>query len=290
MSDRRILFAGSSTPRFRIPPRAHQHGPVLRCLEYATAWSQAADEDCYGWVIQRRDATTLDTDNTNRGFAAGGFNWDLSASLGMHRTDHFVHNTINASLGLMSPTAFDVGRNRQRDVNVNFDGLWAVTDRVNIAAGAVMARRAVRPACGRPRGMDDRPVRGAGFHGRLQCRLLVQPAAGGHLEPPQRRGLRRPGGDRSRRRVDAGCGGPHRGLRGLRNDDQRQGVGPRRFRARQRQHRFPGADPRPAARPPHPELVRPDGGRSGQQRRLPSISPVALLRGGAPLGPEKSRL
>ena len=71
-----------------------------------------------------------------RGFTAGGFNWDLSGSLGAHRTDFFIHNTINASLGLTSPNQFNVGRNLQRDVNVNFDVSYAVTDRVNVAAGA----------------------------------------------------------------------------------------------------------------------------------------------------------
>ena len=71
-----------------------------------------------------------------RGFTAGGFNWDLSGSLGTHHTDFFIRDTINASLGLESPNAFDVGRNLQRDVNVNFDVSQAVTDRVNIAAGA----------------------------------------------------------------------------------------------------------------------------------------------------------
>ena len=71
-----------------------------------------------------------------RGFTAGGFNWDLSGSLGAHRTDFFIHDTINASLGPLSPNAFDVGRNSQRDVNLNFDVSHAVTDRVNLAAGA----------------------------------------------------------------------------------------------------------------------------------------------------------
>ena len=88
-----------------------------------------------------------------------------------------------------------------------------------------VARRAVRPAGGRPRGVDGRPVRGAALHGGLERGLRLQPAAGGRLEPPQRCGLRRPGGNRHGRGVDAGGGGPHRGLRGLRNDDQRQGVG-----------------------------------------------------------------
>ena len=71
-----------------------------------------------------------------RGFTAGGFNWDLSGSVGMHRTDFFIRDTINASLGLMSPNAFDVGRNSQRDVSLNVDVSHAVSERVNIAAGA----------------------------------------------------------------------------------------------------------------------------------------------------------
>ena len=71
-----------------------------------------------------------------RGTTAGGFNWDLSGSVGMHRADFFIDDTINASLGLASPNSFDVGRTRQRDVNVNFDVSHALTDRVNLAAGA----------------------------------------------------------------------------------------------------------------------------------------------------------
>ena len=71
-----------------------------------------------------------------RGTTAGGFNWDLSGSVGRHRADFFIDDTINASLGLASPNSFDVGRTRQRDVNVNFDVSHALTDRVNLAAGA----------------------------------------------------------------------------------------------------------------------------------------------------------
>ena len=71
-----------------------------------------------------------------RGSTAGGLDWDLSGSLGVHRTDFFIRDTINASLGPASPNAFDVGTNRQRDVNVNFDVSYAVGDRVNVAAGA----------------------------------------------------------------------------------------------------------------------------------------------------------
>ena len=71
-----------------------------------------------------------------RGSTAAGLDWDLSGSIGMHETDRFTHNTVNASLGLTSPVGFDIGANRQRDVNVNFDVSYPVTQRVNVAAGA----------------------------------------------------------------------------------------------------------------------------------------------------------
>ncbi len=71
-----------------------------------------------------------------RGSTAGGFLWDLSGSVGAHRTDLFIHDTVNASLGPASPTSFNIGANRQREVNLHFDVSYAVSDRINLAAGA----------------------------------------------------------------------------------------------------------------------------------------------------------
>ena len=71
-----------------------------------------------------------------RGLTSGGFNWDLSGSLGMHASDLFIYDTVNASLGPASPTSFEVGSNRQREINLQFDVSHAVTDMVNIAGGA----------------------------------------------------------------------------------------------------------------------------------------------------------
>ena len=71
-----------------------------------------------------------------RGSTAGGFDWDLSGSVGAHRTDLFIRDTVNASLGPASPTAFDIGANRQREVNLHFDTSYAVSDRIHLAAGA----------------------------------------------------------------------------------------------------------------------------------------------------------
>ena len=71
-----------------------------------------------------------------RRLTSGGFNWDLSGSLGMHASDLFIYDTVNASLGPASPTSFEVGSNRQREINLQFDVSHAVTDMVNIAGGA----------------------------------------------------------------------------------------------------------------------------------------------------------
>ena len=115
--------------------------------------------------------------------------------------------------------------------------------------------------------MARRPLRAAALHGRRQRLLRLRPAARGRLEPLQRGGLRRPRGDRPAGRMDPGRGGPGRELRGLRGHDERQGLRPVRLPAGQREQRVPGADPRPAERVQHLELVRPDRRRPGQQRR-----------------------
>ena len=114
-----------------------------------------------------------------RGFTAGGFDWDLSGSLGVHRTDHFVRNTINASLGLMSPDAFDVGRNRQRDVDVNFDVSYAVTDRVNLAAGVEWRDEQFGVRVGDRAGWTIGPYAAQGFMGGSNAVFAYSPAQAG---------------------------------------------------------------------------------------------------------------
>ena len=91
-----------------------------------------------GGFTPRVESNALDASLAGglRGSTAAGLAWDLSGSIGMHETDRFTHNTVNASLGLTSPVGFDIGANRQRDVNVNFDVSYPVTPRVNVAAGA----------------------------------------------------------------------------------------------------------------------------------------------------------
>ena len=71
-----------------------------------------------------------------RGFTGKGFVWDGSISVGSHQTDLFISDTVNASLGPETPTYFDLGSNRQQEIGLNLDVSYAVSDRLNLAAGA----------------------------------------------------------------------------------------------------------------------------------------------------------
>ena len=75
-----------------------------------------------------------------RGRFTEALGWDLSASYGRNRIDYGLHNSINASLGPSSPTAFDLGRLTQEEklVNANFNYEWdvaALARPVNVGFG-----------------------------------------------------------------------------------------------------------------------------------------------------------
>ena len=153
-----------------------------------------------GGFTPRRIGTEADASVVGglRGTTAGDFDWDLSASLGVHRADFFVHGHRQR---LARPDVAPrirhrhepaAGRQRQPRPVVRTRRPRPRRRRRR------MARGAVRPPGGRPRGMGDRPVRGAGLHRGLQRPRRLQPGAGGHVEPPQPRGVRRPRGDRRR--------------------------------------------------------------------------------------------
>ena len=99
-----------------------------------------------------------------RGFTGAGFNWDASVSVGAHETELFIRDTVNASLGYDTPTAFDLGSNRQREIGLNFDVSYAATDRVNIAAGAEWRDEQYRTVAGETASWTVGPYgRGQGF-------------------------------------------------------------------------------------------------------------------------------
>ena len=99
-----------------------------------------------------------------RSFTGVGFNWDVSATIGAHETDLFIDDTVNASLGPGTPTSFNLGSNRQREIGVNFDMAYAATDRINIAAGAEWRNEQYQTTQGDPESWTVGPYgRGQGF-------------------------------------------------------------------------------------------------------------------------------
>ena len=70
-----------------------------------------------------------------RGLTGDGLTWDASVNLGSNDVDQFINNTVNASLGYDTPTAFNPGAYRQEDVNLNFDLSYLVNDMINLAGG-----------------------------------------------------------------------------------------------------------------------------------------------------------
>ena len=61
--------------------------------------------------------------------------WDASISQGYNAVDFFIFNTVNASLGPATPTDFDPGLYRQRDLGFNLDLSYALNERVHLAGG-----------------------------------------------------------------------------------------------------------------------------------------------------------
>ena len=99
-----------------------------------------------------------------RGFATDGFTWDVSGSLGAHETDLFITDTVNASLGPDTPTSFKLGSNRQREVALHADVSYAATDMINMAAGAEWRNEQYETRAGDPASWTVGPYgRGQGF-------------------------------------------------------------------------------------------------------------------------------
>ena len=70
-----------------------------------------------------------------RGETASGTLWDLSLSVGANEVDFFLHDSVNASLGLDTPTAFQPGFYRQQDTNANLDVFRSYGSRLQVAGG-----------------------------------------------------------------------------------------------------------------------------------------------------------
>ena len=70
-----------------------------------------------------------------RGYTASGWTWDASVTSGSNEADFFLYDTVNASLGPDTPTAFDPGSYAQEELSANFDLARNLSERLHLAAG-----------------------------------------------------------------------------------------------------------------------------------------------------------
>ena len=121
-----------------VPVAAARPDPEARARIFA-------DPDCFsfqelfpGGFTPQFGAEVRDTSFLAgvRGQLAGGLLWDASASVGSSEADFFIYDTVNASLGPATPTAFDPGLYRQVEVGLNLDFSLPLNDRIHLAAGA----------------------------------------------------------------------------------------------------------------------------------------------------------
>jgi iron complex outermembrane receptor protein len=89
-----------------------------------------------------------------RGEIGDRFTYDLSAAAGRSRIDYQMSESLNASLGPLSPTSFYIGRLEQREFNLNADFVYRLpvgtAEPVNIAFGAERRRETYQVTAGDP--------------------------------------------------------------------------------------------------------------------------------------------
>jgi iron complex outermembrane receptor protein len=98
-----------------------------------------------------------------KGETDGGLYWDASASYGMNEVDFFISNTINASLGPVTPTTFDPGLYKQEEFNLNFDASYAISDTVNLGVGAEYRDETFEIGIGQVESYEIGPLADQGF-------------------------------------------------------------------------------------------------------------------------------
>ena len=70
-----------------------------------------------------------------RGYTASGWTWDASVTSGSNEADFFLYDSVNASLGPDTPTAFDPGSYAQEELSANFDLARELSERLHLAVG-----------------------------------------------------------------------------------------------------------------------------------------------------------
>ncbi len=98
-----------------------------------------------------------------RGQISGGVVWDASLSLGSNMVDFFIFDTVNASLGPVTPTEFDPGFYKQQDLGANLDLNYALNQHINVAGGAEWRRESFEIGLGQEESWVIGPFGPQGF-------------------------------------------------------------------------------------------------------------------------------
>lgn len=103
-----------------------------------------------------------------RGELSNGMTWDLSAGTGNNEIDYHMFNSINASLGPMSPTAFDIGILEQSEMTLNLDfshqlDLLSLAQPTNVAFGLEWREETYKVSAGEPASYQVGPGAAAGL-------------------------------------------------------------------------------------------------------------------------------
>ena len=119
-----------------------------------------------------------------RGEITPKLRWDVSASYGRNAIDYSLKNSINASLGPASPTAFDLGRLTQTEKNANadFNYEWdvaALSQPVNVAFGGEFRQETYQVRAGDPASYAVGPARLQAWRPIPMARPASRPARPG---------------------------------------------------------------------------------------------------------------
>ncbi len=98
-----------------------------------------------------------------KGKLSNGLEWNLSASTGYNKVQFSIKNTVNASLGPLTPTTFDPGSYIQDEKNVNFDVSMPVGDHTTLAAGAEFRDETFEIVVGQKESWQIGPLAAQGF-------------------------------------------------------------------------------------------------------------------------------
>lgn len=227
-----------------------------------------------------------------KGKLSNGLEWDFSASTGYDKVHFNIKNTVNASLGPNTPTTFDPGSYIQDEKGVNLDVTMPVGDHTTLAAGAEWRDETFEIIVGQKESWEIGPLAAQGFSSASNGFPGFSDIAGGKW---------------SRKNVAAYVDGEWKlspawtsgvALRWEKFDDfgsTLNGKVSSRYEIN-KHFAFRGSF-NTGFRAPTPgqshafnvstqfDLVRRELVNNGT---IPSTHPVALLRGGKPLDPEKS--